>query len=173
MKAPSGSSSTAPSSPGPAWPCPISSTSSGSRSYAAPPRNPVWPQHVGRRDQHNHQEGRAQRVLGFRQCVLWQLRPVQCAGCAQHPTRRGQGRRPFLRFIPYERAPLRSPPGARPAISIACPCAGRSYAEPSDAISLRLIADYSQSDENCCVAYIAANGTLAGTGAYTAVGLPG
>jgi outer membrane receptor protein involved in Fe transport len=49
---------------------------------------------------------------------------------------------------------------------------GQALWEPSDNISLRIIADYAKTDENCCDAVIITDTDLVARGAYTAYGLP-
>lgn len=49
---------------------------------------------------------------------------------------------------------------------------GQAYWEPSADISVRLIADYSKSDEKCCDAIIIRDSSIVAAGLYTAVGLP-
>jgi iron complex outermembrane receptor protein len=49
---------------------------------------------------------------------------------------------------------------------------GQLYWEPNPNVSLRLIADYSKSNENCCAPVVIKEGSYVAAGIYTAVGLP-
>lgn len=49
---------------------------------------------------------------------------------------------------------------------------GQLYWEPSADVSVRLIADYSKSTENCCAPVIIREGSYVAAGIFTAVGLP-
>lgn len=49
---------------------------------------------------------------------------------------------------------------------------GQLAFDPTDTLSLRVIADYSEEDENCCDAVILSQGTAVAVGGYTAAGLP-